>query len=143
MKFSAPTASALPWSRRPAHAESAEVLRFEATVQARTELGVGPVVLGPVDHDALPALVAAAGVFAFPSTKEGFGLAEMEALAAGVAVVVANLPVFREIFTGVARFAADPAELAAQLSAGLTEPDAVSREAGRPLHLGSRYATPP
>ena len=35
---------------------------------------------------ALPALVAEASVFAFPSTKEGFGLAAMEALAAGTPV---------------------------------------------------------
>jgi glycosyltransferase-like protein len=101
------------------------------------ELGVEPVVLGPVDHDALPALVAAAGVFAFPSTKEGFGLAAMEALAAGIPLVVSNLPVFREIFTGVARFADDPAELAAQLCAGLAEPDVDAREAGRAL--AARY----
>ncbi|MFL6146530.1 MAG: MSMEG_0565 family glycosyltransferase [Pseudonocardiaceae bacterium] len=91
--------------------------------QRAAELQVEPVVLGPVDHDALPALIAAAGVFAFPSTKEGFGLAAMEALAAGVPLVVSNLPVFREIFTGVARFADDPAELATQLGAGLAEPD--------------------
>ena len=40
---------------------------------------------GPVDDDELPALVAAgAASFAFLSTKEGFGLAAMEALAAGV-----------------------------------------------------------
>jgi glycosyltransferase-like protein len=97
------------------------------------ELGVEPVVLGPVDHDALPALVAAAGVFAFPSAKEGFGLAAMEALAAGVPLVVTDLPVFREIFTGVARFADDVSELATQLSAGLTEPHAGTREAGRAL----------
>ncbi|MGH3696924.1 MAG: MSMEG_0565 family glycosyltransferase [Pseudonocardiaceae bacterium] len=45
--------------------------------QRAVALGVDPVVLGPVDHDDLPALVAAAGVFAFPSTKEGFGLAAM------------------------------------------------------------------
>ncbi|HEX4099471.1 MAG TPA: MSMEG_0565 family glycosyltransferase [Pseudonocardiaceae bacterium] len=104
------------------------------------ELGVEPVVLGPVDHDALPALVAAAGVFAFPSTKEGFGLAAMEALAAGIPLVVSNLPVFREIFTGVARFADDPAELAAQLRAGLAEPDVDAREAGRAL--AARYTWP-
>lgn len=97
------------------------------------ELGVEPVVLGPVDHDELPALVAAAGVFAFPSVKEGFGLAAMEALAAGVPLVVTNLPVFRELFTGVARFADGPAELAAQLCAGLTELDAGTRKAGRAL----------
>jgi glycosyltransferase-like protein len=102
-----------------------------------TELGVEPVVLGPVDHDALPTLVAAAGVFAFPSAKEGFGLAAMEALAAGVPLVVTDLPVFREIFTGVARFADDVSELATQLSAGLTEPDAGTREAGHAL--AARY----
>jgi glycosyltransferase-like protein len=105
--------------------------------QRAAELRVEPVVLGPVDHDALPALVAAAGVFAFPSTKEGFGLAAMEALAAGVPLVVSNLPVFREIFTGVARFADDPAELATQLGAGLAEPDVNAREAGRAL--AARY----
>lgn len=100
--------------------------------QRAAELGVEPVVLGPVAHDALPALVAAAGVFAFPSAKEGFGLAAMEALAAGVPLVVANLPVFREVFGGVARFAfaEDPAALARQLIAGLTEPDAGARRAG-------------
>src|ERR1051325_9531452 len=48
------------------------------------ELGVRPEVLGPVPHDDLPALVAGAAAFAFPSIKEGFGLAAMEALAAGV-----------------------------------------------------------
>jgi glycosyltransferase-like protein len=39
------------------------------------ELGVEPVVLGPVPDDELPPLVAAADAFAFPSVKEGFGLA--------------------------------------------------------------------
>ncbi len=39
------------------------------------ELGVAPVVLGPVDDTQLPALVAGAEVFALPSVKEGFGLA--------------------------------------------------------------------
>ncbi len=92
-------------------------------------LGVEPVVLGPVAHDELPALVASAGVFALPSTKEGFGLAAMEALAAGVPVVVSNLPVLREIYSGAARFAEDPEELAAHLLTGLADPDRVR---GRP-----------
>ncbi|HET9117103.1 MAG TPA: glycosyltransferase, partial [Pseudonocardiaceae bacterium] len=98
-----------------------------------TQLGIEPVVLGPVDHDSLPALVAAAGAFAFPSTKEGFGLAAMEALAAGVPLVMSSLPVLRDIFTGAARFADGPAELAAQLNAALTEPDTSAQEAGRLL----------
>ncbi|HEY6423311.1 MAG TPA: MSMEG_0565 family glycosyltransferase [Pseudonocardiaceae bacterium] len=104
------------------------------------EPGVEPVVLGPVAHDALPALVAAAAVFAFPSTKEGFGLAAMEALAAGVPLVMSNLPVLREIFSGAARFADTPTELATQLSATLTEPDAGTREAGRALAAGYTWS---
>lgn len=105
--------------------------------QRITELGVEPVVLGPVTHEELPALVAAAAVFASPSTKEGFGLAAMEALAANVPLVTSNLPVFREIFTGAARFADGPAELAAQLRAALIEPDTGAQETGRAL--AARY----
>jgi glycosyltransferase involved in cell wall biosynthesis len=111
--------------------------RWEQQVEA---LGVEPVVLGPVAHDELPALVASAGVFAFPSTKEGFGLAAMEALAAGVPVVVSNLPVLPEIFSGAARFTEDPEELAAHLLTGLVEPDPGAREAGQAL--AARYTWP-
>ncbi|WP_086840073.1 MSMEG_0565 family glycosyltransferase [Amycolatopsis kentuckyensis] len=87
------------------------------------ELGVSPVVLGPVAHDELPSLVASAAVFAFPSTKEGFGLAAMEALAAGVPVVTRDLPVLREVFGGAARFAADPPGFARELRAALDGTD--------------------
>ncbi|MEW2503890.1 MSMEG_0565 family glycosyltransferase [Amycolatopsis sp. NPDC047767] len=83
------------------------------------ELGVDPVVLGPVEHDVLPSLVRSAAVFAFPSTKEGFGLAAMEALAAGVPLVTRDLPVLREVFGGVARFASTPHGFAASIRAAL------------------------
>ena len=56
---------------------------YRAAWEARArDLGVIPVVLGPVDHEESPGLVAEAAAFAFPSAKEGFGLAAMEALAA-------------------------------------------------------------
>ncbi|HZX05200.1 MSMEG_0565 family glycosyltransferase [Kribbella sp.] len=76
------------------------------------ELGVAPVVLGAVDDTLLPSLVAAADVFAFPSAKEGFGLAPLEALAAGVPLVVSDLPVFHEIFGDAATYATGPDALA-------------------------------
>ena len=85
-------------------------------------------------------LVAGAAAFAFPSTKEGFGLAAMEALAAGVPVVARDLPVLREVFAGAVRFAADGPgfadDYAAELRAVLAgdDPGAPARTAiGRAL----------
>ncbi|MCW2694703.1 MAG: hypothetical protein JWM67_3307 [Mycobacterium sp.] len=107
---------------------------YRAAVEAKAaELGVRPVVLGPVDHAALPSLVAAADVFAFPSTKEGFGLAAMEALAAGVPVVARDLPVLREVFGGSVRYGSDPATLADALLAALGGSDTGRVAAGREL----------
>ena len=97
-----------------------------------TELDVSPLVLGPVVHDELPSLVAAADVFCFPSVKEGFGLAAMEALAAGVPVVTRDLPVLREVFRDAARFAADPPGFADQMLAALHSP-ASHRSSGQTL----------
>lgn len=96
------------------------------------ELGITPTVLGPVADDDLPALVAASSVFAFPSVKEGFGLAAMEALAAGRPVVVRDLPILREVFGATVRYAGDPQSLAEQLACGLTG-DAGRAAAGRAL----------
>jgi glycosyltransferase-like protein len=107
---------------------------YRARWQRRAdELGLTPVVLGPVDDGDLPALVAAASAFAFPSTREGFGLAAMEALAAGVPVVASDLPVLREVFVGAAAFAGTPAELAAGLWRAVDHPDPIRRAAGRAL----------
>jgi glycosyltransferase-like protein len=98
---------------------------------AAARLGVDPVVLGPVDDASLPSLVAAADVFAFPSVKEGFGLAPLEALAAGVPLVVSDLPVFREVFGDAAVYAAGPAGLATALRTALSGIDERRRTAGR------------
>ena len=80
------------------------------------ELGVEPLILGAVDDDELPSLVAASSVFAFPSTKEGFGLAAMEALAAGRPVVARDLPVLREVFGDTVGYGATPAHMAALMA---------------------------
>nr|WP_221219582.1 MSMEG_0565 family glycosyltransferase [Prauserella isguenensis] len=106
---------------------------YRARFDARAaELGVEPVVLGAVEHDELPLVVAAAEVFGFPSTKEGFGLAAMEALAAGVPVVTRDLPVLREVFGSAVRFARDRRGFADALAGALSEPDR-HRERGRAL----------
>jgi len=103
------------------------------------ELGVEPAVLGPVENDALPSLVAGAAALGFVSTKEGFGLAAMEALAAGVPVVVRDLPVFREVFGDTALAARTPQEIADALRAAVTAPDPARREAGRRLAASHRW----
>jgi glycosyltransferase-like protein len=57
------------------------------------------VLLGTVPDAELPAWYAAADVLAFPSTKEGWGLALLEAMSAGLPVVASDLPVFREFLS--------------------------------------------
>jgi glycosyltransferase-like protein len=107
---------------------------YRAEWDARAlRLGVAPAVLGPVPHDDLPSLVAAAAVFAFPSTREGFGLAAMEALAAGVPVVTRDLPVLREVFGSAARYGTEPASIAREMRASMTERDPRRRARGRRL----------
>jgi glycosyltransferase-like protein len=83
------------------------------------------VLLGTVPDDELPGWYAAADVLAFPSTKEGWGLAVLEAMSAGLPVVASDLPVFREYLRpgqdALMVPAADAAALAAALGAVLDD----------------------
>jgi alpha-1,3-rhamnosyl/mannosyltransferase len=57
-----------------------------------------------LSHDALRELYARASVFAFLSEYEGFGLTPLEALSAGVPIVVLDTPVAREVYGGAAEY---------------------------------------
>ncbi|MGW5383577.1 MSMEG_0565 family glycosyltransferase [Nocardia sp. NPDC003963] len=96
------------------------------------ELGIQHIVLGVVPHPELPSLVAGAALFPFFSVKEGFGLAAMEALAAGVPVVARDLPVLREVFGPTVHYATTAAGMADAL-ARAQRPDPIRVSRGRAL----------
>jgi glycosyltransferase-like protein len=80
--------------------------RFE---ECARELGIDPVVLGTVADGDVPPLVAGARCLGFLSLNEGFGLAAMEALAAGVPVVARDIPVIHDVFGTTVAYATDRA----------------------------------
>jgi glycosyltransferase-like protein len=74
---------------------------YREGVLARAEVlgldfGADVILLGTVADDELPRWYGAADAFVFPSRKEGWGLAVLEAMAAGLPVVASDIPVFRE-----------------------------------------------
>jgi glycosyltransferase-like protein len=77
------------------------------------------VLLGTVPDAELPGWYAAADVLAFPSTKEGWGLAVLEAMSAGLPVVASDLPVFREYLRPGQDALMVPVDNAAALTAAL------------------------
>lgn len=123
--------------------------------QRAAELGVQPELLGVVAHDELPALVAEAAALGFVSTQEGFGLAPLEALAAGTPVLARDLPVLREVLGDAVAYAADPVTMADALAAVITSPpdpaagraraQAFTWDAAATAHLGfyERLVTAP
>lgn len=96
---------------------------YRAAFDARArELDVPVVITGVLEEDELPSLVAEAGALAMVSTKEGFGLAALEALAAGVPVVARDLPVLREVFAESVAYATTPTEISLALGKVLDSP---------------------
>jgi glycosyltransferase-like protein len=107
-------------------------------------LGDDVVLLGTVADAELPAWYAAADVFAFPSTKEGWGLAVLEAMSACVPVVTSDLPVFREYlrpgWDALMVPVADAPALAAALAAILDDQQLASRLCSAGLAVSARYS---
>jgi glycosyltransferase-like protein len=96
---------------------------YRAAFEARAaELGVTPEIVGVLADEEMPALVAEASTLAMVSAREGFGLAGMEALAAGVPVVARDLPVLREVYGDTVAFAEDATGIAAALARQLSAP---------------------
>lgn len=87
---------------------------FFARVQAlEIEIGRSLVLPGVISDADLPALYRSADVFVFPSTKEGWGLVVLEAIAAGLPVLTANRPPFTEFLTAEQAILVDPEDAGA------------------------------
>jgi len=74
-------------------------------------------ILGTLSRDDLAAHLQSAAIFAAPARYEPFGLAVLEAASAGCALLLSDIPSFRELWNGAACFV-DPLDAAA-VRAGL------------------------
>jgi glycosyltransferase involved in cell wall biosynthesis len=77
--------------------------------------------LGTLDEAGMARARSTATVFAAPARYEPFGLAVLEAAQAGQALVLSDIPTFRELWDGAALFASDGG-LAAALRRALDDP---------------------
>lgn len=95
-----------------------------------------------VTEEELAALYASARGFVFLSEYEGFGLTPLEALEAGVPVVVLDTPVAREIYGGAAAYVArpDPALIDAALDRVLFDEAERTRILSEATGVLSRYS---
>jgi glycogen synthase len=85
-------------------AEAAAGLPWPVLVAGDGPAGEGVRHLGRLPSAELRALMAGAAVFAAPARYEPFGLAALEAAAAGCALVLGDVPTLRELWDGAARF---------------------------------------
>jgi len=85
--------------------------------------------LGHLPHDAIHARLRHAAIFVSPALYEPFGLSVLEAAAAGCALVLSDIPTFRELWDGAATFV-DPADADA-LHRALADLCADARERAR------------
>jgi glycosyltransferase involved in cell wall biosynthesis len=90
----------------------------------------------------LAALYRGAAVFAFLSEYEGFGLTPLDALAAGVPIVVLDTEVAREIYGPAAVYVSspDPALVEAALDAALFDAETRGRVLDAAPHVLERYS---
>ena len=80
--------------------------------------------LGAMSHDDVGAWLQRASIFVHPAFYEPFGLAVLEAAAAGCALVLSDIPTLRELWNGAAEFhnPCDSAQLHAALGGLIADP---------------------
>ena len=97
--------------------------------------------LGPLDPPAVRDRLARTPVFASAALYEPFGLAVLEAAQAGCALVLADIPSFRELWGEAAVFVPpeSPQAIAAALAALLDAPDRAAALGAAARHRSARY----
>ncbi|MBC5825738.1 MAG: glycosyltransferase family 4 protein [Candidatus Eremiobacteraeota bacterium] len=107
------------------YADDVRRLAVELGIQHRVKL------CGYVGEETLHDLYASASALVFPSRYEGFGLPPLQALAAGLPVVAARIPVSEEVLGECAFLApsGDAAEFARSIDSALREGPASQRAA--------------
>jgi glycosyltransferase-like protein len=113
-----------------------------AEVLAQSDLPEGATIRsGPLPQELMPALYRAASCLVFPSTKEGFGLVVLEAMASGVPVVTSQIAPFTE-YLGDDDVAwcdpFDPASIAVAMRRSL-DPSQSERLAAGGLEIARRH----
>ncbi|HUN97935.1 MAG TPA: MSMEG_0565 family glycosyltransferase [Bradyrhizobium sp.] len=99
--------------------------RFDATLSDHHALDRAVHYLGPVPDSDMPSLYRLADVMVFPSVREGFGLAVLEAMASGTPVVTSRIAPFTEYLQENDVVWCDPlnvASIANAIAVALTEP---------------------
>lgn len=99
--------------------------------------------LGERSYSETMALMARAGIVVSPSLYEPFGLAVLEAARTGAALVLADIPIYRELWDGAALFAdpRDPASFADAIERLMADGD-MRIELGCLAQLRSRQFSP-
>jgi glycosyltransferase involved in cell wall biosynthesis len=97
--------------------------------------------IGELPHAEILQHMARSAIVASPSCYEPFGLAPLEAAQAGAALVLAEIPTYRELWDEAALFApADDAEAFADAMNRLASDDALRHEYGvRARERSARY----
>ncbi|SHL17529.1 glycosyltransferase, MSMEG_0565 family [Pseudonocardia thermophila] len=120
----------------------------EAALAALPDLGLvlgeDVVLLGTVPDPELAGWYHAADALCFPSVKEGWGLAVMEAIAAGLPVLASDIPVFQEYLTdgetALLPAAGDAEAIAKDLERLLDDPQLRARLAAAARGVLPRYS---
>jgi glycosyltransferase involved in cell wall biosynthesis len=98
--------------------------------------------LGHLSHDQLAAVRERASIFVAPARYEPFGLSILEAARAGCALVLADIPSLRELWTDAAVFVnpEDAAAMHSQLAALISDDDMRQRLGSAARMRSRRYS---